>query len=105
VAVNSDKAAVDLSPKFKEAIRKAKASLTITIQADRTKEVALAFGNAQLSLTHATDLVVRKSDFISDRTLAIRADKAAKDFSMSLVKKLQSPKQEVTITLTIETPK
>jgi hypothetical protein len=50
------------------------------------------------------DLVVRKSDFICNRTLAIRADKAAKDFSRNLVKKLQNPKQKVTITLSVKTP-
>jgi len=101
VAVNSDKAAKDLRPDVKAAIRSENAQLTITIEANEEKQVVHAFGSSQLPLTHSTDLVVRKSDFICDRTLAIRADKVAKDFSRDLVKKLQNPRQEVTITLAI----
>ena len=104
IAVNSDKAAADLRPEFKKAIRNENAELTITIEANGEKKVAHAFGSPHLDLTHPTDLVVRKSDFICNRTLAIRADKAAKDLSRKLVKKLQNPKQKVTITLTLETP-
>jgi len=103
IAVNSDKAAMDLSHEFKEALRNRNASLTIALEINGTTEFAHASGNAVLPLTHLTDLVVRKSDFISDRTLAIRADKAAKDFSTLVVKKLQNPKQQITITLTVET--
>lgn len=101
--MNADKGATDLSPRFKEAIRDENAALTITIQADGQKENAKAFGSPQLPLTHPTDLVVRKSTFVCNRTLAVNADKAAKDFSRSLVKKLQNPEQKVTITLTVET--
>jgi hypothetical protein len=104
VAVNSDKAAADLCPEFKASIRNGNAELTIAIEASGEKEVAHAFGSALLSLTHSTDLVARTSDFISNRTLAIRADKAAKDFSRNLVRKLQNPRQKVTFTLTVETP-
>lgn len=103
-AVNSDKAAADLRPEVKAAIRNENAGLTIIIEANGEKEVAHAFGSVQLSLRHSTDLVVRKSDFVCDRTLGIRADKAAKDFSRKLVKRLQDPKQKITVTLTVETP-
>jgi hypothetical protein len=93
-----------LRPEVKAAIRNENAGVTITIEADGEKEVAHAFGSVQLSLTHSTDLVVRKSDFICNRTLGIKADKAAKDFSRKLVKRLQDPKQKVTVTLTVEMP-
>jgi hypothetical protein len=45
---------------------------------------------------------VRKSDYICGRTLAIRADKAAKDLSRKLVEELRNPSQRVRITLTVE---
>jgi len=104
IAVNADKAVADLSREFKETIRKQNAQLTITIEADTEREVVKASGNPQLSLTHLTDLVVRKSNYICSRTLAIKADKAAKNFSRKLVKKLQNPKQTVVITLTVDAP-
>jgi hypothetical protein len=104
IAVNADKAARDLSQEFKNVLRRENAKLIITIETGVEKETVNAFGNPQLALTHLTDLVVRKSDFVCGRTLAINADKAAKDFPKSLVRKLQNPKQTLTITLVVEAP-
>jgi len=61
-----------------------------------------AFGSSRLILSHPTDIVVRKSDFICHRTLAVKADKAACDLSRALVEKLKNPEQVVKITLTVE---
>jgi hypothetical protein len=47
-------------------------------------------------------MVIRKSDYLSDRTLAIHADKAANDLSRELVEKLKNPRQKAKITLTFE---
>ncbi len=105
IAINADKAAVDLSQEFKNALRSENARLTITIETDTEKEIVNASGSPQLTLTHLTDLVVRKSNCFCNRTLAIHADKAAKDLSKTLVKKLQNPKQTVIIALTVEAPK
>jgi len=52
-----------------------------------------------LILTHPTDMVIRKSDYICNRTLAIRADKSANDLPRELVEKLKNPRQKVNITL------
>jgi len=53
-------------------------------------------------LSHPNDLVIRKSEFISDRTLAIKADKSSGDLSKAVVEKLKNPKQQITLTLTVE---
>jgi hypothetical protein len=105
IAIKADKAAVDLSQEFKNALRSENARLTITVEADAEKEIVNASGSPQLTLTHLTDLVVRKSNYFCNRTLAIHADKAAEDLSKTLVKKLQNPKQTVIIALTVEAPK
>lgn len=102
IAVAADKGVKDLSYKFKKILRKTNAKLTIVIQADDEKEVVEAWGNPKLTFNHPTDLVVRKSNYICDRTLAIKADKAAKDFSRNLVAKLKNPQQKVDITLAVE---
>jgi hypothetical protein len=104
IAVNADKAGAELSQEFKKALQSDSARLTITIEADTEKEIVNASGHAQLTLTHPTDLVVRKSNYVCNRTVAIHADKAAKDLSKTLVKKLQNPKQKVIIKLTVVTP-
>ncbi len=102
VAVNATKGATDLNQKFKEAARKENAKITVTIEADGEREVVRARGNPRLSFTHPTDLVVRKSGYVCGRTVAVRADKAASDLSRKLVKKMQSSRQKIEITLTVE---
>jgi hypothetical protein len=102
IAVEATKAAANLPFEFKEAARKEGAQITVTIEADEQKETVKAKGSPQLQFTHPTDLVVRKSDYVCGRTLAIRADKAAIDFSRKLVEKLKDPNQEVKVTLAVE---
>ena len=102
VAIESTKAAVDLPVEFKEAARKEGAQIKVTVEAGELKETVNAKGSPLLEFTHPTDLVVRKSDYVCGRTLAIRADKAALDFSRELVQKLKDPNQTVKVTLTAE---
>ena len=102
VAVASTIGAVDLPQEFKEAAQQENSKITKTIEADNQKETATAKGSPKLQFTHPTDLVVRKSNFVCGRTLAIESDKASIDFSKKLVEKLQDPNQKVKITLTVE---
>jgi len=103
IAVGATKGAKDLDPNFREAAKKKGAQITITVEASGVKEVVKARGTPRLLLTHSTDLVVRKSDYVCGRTVAIEANKAASDFSRDLVEKLKNPRQKVTITFTAET--
>ena len=103
IAVGATKGARDLSQEFRKAVKIEGAKITITIEAGRVKETVKARGMPRLLLTHPTDLVVRKSNYVCGRTVAIGADKAAGDLSRKLVEKLKSPSQKVTITLTAET--
>ncbi|MDI6905433.1 MAG: DUF371 domain-containing protein [Candidatus Bathyarchaeia archaeon] len=102
IAVSADKAVADLRPEFKENLRKENAKTTMLIEAGEVVEIVNALGNPRLILTHPTDMVVRKSNYVCSRTLAIRADKAACDLSRKLVEKLKNPKQKVKIILTIK---
>lgn len=101
IAIAADKAASDLSQTFKDRLRAANAKLTIVIEANGLAETINASGSPKLSLTHPTDIVIRKSDFTSDRTLAIQADKASNDLSRQFVDNLKNAKQKITITLII----
>lgn len=101
IAVSADKSVADLSKDFKQNLRIENAKLKIVFEADRFTETINARGDPSLALTHLTDIVVRKSSYVSDRTLGIRADKAACDFSRKLIEKLKNPEQKVKITLTV----
>jgi len=102
IAVGATKGAIDLNQKFKAVACSQDARITIKIEANGEKETVTAWGNPKLLFTHPTDLVIRKSDYVCGRTLAIRADKAACDLSRRLIEKLQNPDQKVKITLTAE---
>jgi len=101
IAVSANKAINDLHSEFKENLRKENARITILIEVGDAAEVVNAFGSPRLILTHRTDIVVRKSNYTCNRTLAIQADKAACDLSRKLAEKLRNPKQKVKITLTV----
>ena len=102
VAMTADKSVADLSAKFKEELRKPNAKLTVTIEAGDFIEEIKALGSPKLCLCHPTDIVIRKSDYICSRTLAICANKSSNDLPRKLVEKLQDPKQKVKITLRVE---
>ena len=99
IAVSANKAMPDFKLEFKKALKNENAKLIIEIKAGEIREIVRAYGSSQLQLTHPTDMVIRKSSYICNRTLAIKADKAAADLSRSLVEKLRKPKQNVEIKL------
>ncbi|MFQ5999758.1 MAG: DUF371 domain-containing protein [Candidatus Bathyarchaeia archaeon] len=102
IAVEATKGAADLPLEFREAARKKGAQITITIEAGELKEIVRAKGSPRLLFTHPTDLVVRKSDYICGRTLAIGADKAASNLSRKLIEKIKDPSQRIKITLAVK---
>ena len=101
IAVAADKSLTDLSEEFKESLRKSSAKLTLTIEANGITAQINACGSPKLILTHPSDMVVRKSSYIDDRTLAVNADKAAADLPRKLIEKLRDPKQKARIILKV----
>jgi len=102
IAVGADKSAADLSPEFKELARRRGAEITITIESeDGEREIIRAFGDPRLTFTHPRDMVIRKSRYVCSRTVAVKADKAARDISRSLVRRIRDPTKRVKITLTV----
>jgi len=102
IAVSADKALADLSSKFKQCLRVEKAKLVVLIEAGGMVETVNAVGSPKSILSHPTDIVIRRSGYICNRTLGIHADKAACDLSRSLAEKLRNPAQPVKLTLTVK---
>ncbi len=101
IAVRADKACKDLSDALKTAAKSA-TKMEITIEAGDIVENIIAYGSPALKLTDANELVIRKSDFIDGKTVAILADKSANEFSKSMKESLKDPKTEVKITLEVK---
>jgi hypothetical protein len=101
IAVGADKATADLSPEFKQKLRDPNTKLIMLIESDGLTEQITAYGSAKLDFSSSVEMVVRKSDFASERTLAVKANRAANDLSRDFVEKLRNPKNQVKITLTL----
>ncbi len=89
LGVSADKAARDLDSGVKELLRSTGAFVMFTIIVAEESFVFRARGSRRLSLSDARDLVIRRSDFVSPRTLAIHSDAAARDVPRSLVARLR----------------
>jgi len=101
VAVAADKSLADLNQTFKDKLKNPNAKLIIIIEAGDLSEQINASGSPKLILTHPTEMVIRKSEYTSERTLAIHADKSSSDLSRKLIEKLKSPNQKIIITLIV----
>jgi hypothetical protein len=99
IAVSADKAVSDLTAEVKAALKAAAAKVRLNIWAAHGSQVVSGFGSADLTHSDSRDTVVRKSTFVSGRTLMINADKAAADLDRQFVDKLKEP---VDVIITIE---
>ena len=98
LAVEADKSVVNLRDAIKQAIRSGN-QIEVVIEAGGLKEIIRGQGHEGLTLSDASDIVIRKSNFICGRTLMIRADKAAVDLRREFVKHLRDAGTEVLITI------
>jgi len=88
VAVGSEKGAADLSRGLVEGLKRG-AEATLVIEAGGIRETVRGRGDPRITLTHPTDIVVRKSLYVDSRTLMVKADKSASDLDRRLVEALR----------------
>lgn len=100
VGVGADKGMLDLSEEFKERL-KSECEVEIVFECGGVKDVVHARGSPKLVLDHPSDMVIRKSDYICGRTLAVGADKASIDLKRELVEKLKTG-AELKVTLLVK---
>jgi hypothetical protein len=93
-----DRTMLDFPDEFKEMIADSSTKITVDLKTENGHDEITGFGHEDLTLTHPTDIVIRKSDFTCSRTLMINADKAARDLDEKLIDDLKNEKiMEVTI--------
>ena len=101
IAVKANKSCKDLDELFKDYLKFGK-KIKITISVDGIQDSIKAFGSPALELTNPKNIVILKSDFIDDKSLAILADKAACDLKKDLINKLKKSKTRVKIEVEIK---
>jgi uncharacterized protein len=103
IAVGSTAGLRDLPEPIKHALSSEACRARLTLNLDPHRFVIEGHGANGLTFSHPTDMVVRKSGFLSDRTLIVGANRAAADLPRSLVQLLQDPRREIMVELAIET--
>ena len=105
VAVSASKGLQDLSEEFAVYCRNDNSVITVRMELDGMVEKAVGRGNRLLRLSHPSNLVVRRSRFVCERTLMIESNKSASDLKRSFVSHLQRSRQKIEILLTAEPAK
>jgi hypothetical protein len=102
VGVNATSSCADLPQELKDKLKIPGAKITFSIRVGKHEFVLEGKGHPDLILTHSEDIVIRKSDFICPRTLAIKCDKASDLLPREMVSLLQNPKTKGTFTITVD---
>ena len=91
IGIKASKACIDICNEAKKLLKIPRKRMKIkVIVKDRWFEFE-AEGHPRLMLTHPRDIVIRKSDFVCSRTLAVRANAAAIDLPRAMVELLRCP--------------
>ena len=102
IAVGATRGLLDFSPSFKRLCRNKRTRIILELEAAGIVESIIGRGSPAFQLNHLRDIVGRKSTYVSDRTIMIRANKAASDINRSLVRKLKSSDTEVQVRIVAE---
>ena len=97
VAVNSSSAVRNLPEDLKRVLSSSGGRGRLALRVGPFEFVVEGNGDPRLTFSHDTDLVVRKSGFVSERTLMILADKSSMDVPRDMVRLLQDPTNRVTV--------
>ena len=100
IGLDIDKSMDDFPQDFKEKLSNDDTKVIVELNTPNASDRIEGYGHHDLSLSHPTDIVCRKSTFICPRTLMIKSDKAAIDLNRDLIADLTNGEyMEVNITL------
>ncbi len=102
IGVNASYSCSDLPQSLKEKLQNPKSRVRFLIKVAEHEFVVNGRGHKNLTLTHTEDIVIRKSDFVCPRTLAIKCDKTSDLLPREMVTLLQDPKAKGTFTIIVE---
>lgn len=102
VGVNATSSCADLPQELRQKLKNPNAKVIFSINVGDEEFVVIGKGHPDLILTHEDDIVIRKSDFICPRTLAIKCDKASDLVPRSMISLLQNPSTKGFFTIKVE---
>jgi hypothetical protein len=91
IGINANYSAKDLPEDLKDHLLN-EGKIKIVIKVDDLIDDIIAYGSKNLLLTNDRSIVIRKSNYIDDRTLAINSNKSAIDIDRKLIEELRKEK-------------
>ncbi|MHA1253682.1 MAG: DUF371 domain-containing protein [Candidatus Helarchaeota archaeon] len=102
IGIASEKGLADFGDEFKKLARSDNAIITCQIEINGHIETIIGQGSPALTFKDKNDIVIRKSNYICDRTIMIKSNKAAIDIDRNLIKLLQNPNAKMKVVFTVE---
>ena len=88
IGLDIDKSMDDFPEEFKEKLANEDTKVIVELKTPNASDTIDGYGHHDLTLSHPTDIVCRKSTFVCSRTLMIKSNKAAIDLNRDLIKDL-----------------
>ena len=88
IGLDIDKSMEDFPDEFKEKLANDDTEVIVELRTPNASDTIEGYGHHDLTLSHPTDIVCRKSTFVCSRTLMIKSNKAAIDLNRDLIKDL-----------------
>ena len=102
LGVSANKACNDLNSSLKDRLKTTGTFVKISIVVDPFEFELLGYGSNTLEVSHGHDIVLRKSNYVDSRTLAVSCDKSAFDIPRNLVTLLTNPETKGMMRISVE---
>lgn len=102
IGVNASYGCSDLPLELKEKLRNPNSKISFVIKVKDLEFRVNGHGDENLILSHNEDIVIRKSDFVCPRTLAIKCDKASDLMPRDMVYALRNPSTKGMFVIEVE---
>lgn len=102
IGVGASASCSDLPDGLKQRIRDPESVIRIEIAVGRHSFAVTGRGHPDLTLEDAGDIVIRKSRFVSPRTMAVSCDGASDSLPREMVRALQDPKATGTFSIIVQ---
>lgn len=102
IAINATKGPRDFSPEFRNLCRHDESKILVELEVGGIVEHLEGRGSPKLTLSHPSEMVGRKSSYVSDRTIMIRSNKAACDLGREFIDALTSRSARLQVRITVQ---
>jgi len=102
VGVNATCGCKDIPSRLKKKLKDPNSTIKFSIDVNDYSFKFSVKGHKNLLLTHSDDIVIRKSNFVCPRTLAVSCNKASDSIPKKIIQLLQDPKVKGVLTIDVQ---